>query len=337
MNTTPPNNYDNQEIDLSQISKKIGQTYQKFLTWIFECVQFLLKNIIYFIILGLAGIVIGYFVDKGNKTYDHEIYVKTNFGSTDLLYSKIDLLEAKIKERDTLFFKSIGVVNPKSIRLIEVEPVIDIYGFVNERTNTVSNAQNTQNFELLKLLSESSDISKIIKDDVTGRNYSTHLIHIKTKGAINKEALIDPLLNFLNNEEFFKTVQEKYISNLKTKILKNEEVISQIDLILEEFSSKTTSSQKSDKLIYYNENTQLNEIINTKNALISDIGDYKLQLISLSKIIKDKSTVLNVKDVKIIFLKMKFILPVFFILSFILFTAIRSFYKTQLKKFKSKI
>jgi hypothetical protein len=332
MNTTPPNHYDNQEIDLSQIFKKIGQSYQNFLTWIFKGFQFIIKNIIYFIILGVLGVVIGYFLDKGSKTYNHEIYVNPNFGSTNLLYSKIDLLEAKIKERDTLFFKSIVVTNPKVIKLIEVEPVIDIYGFVNERTNTVANAQNSQNFELLKLLSESSDISKIIKDDVTGRNYSTHLIHIETKGAINKEKLINPLLNFLNNEEFFKTVQKEQIANIATKILKNEEVIKQIDVILDEFSSKTTSSQKNNKLIYYNENTQLNEIINTKNVLISDNGNYKLQLISLSEIIKNQSIVLNVRDTTTIFLKMKFIVPVLFFLCFIIFTMMRSFYQTQLVK-----
>lgn len=332
MNTTPNNTSDSQEIDLFIISKRIGKSYQNFLTSIFKGFQFLIKNIIYLIILSFIGVLIGFFLDKDNKTYEHEIYVKPNFGSTNLLYSKIDLLEAKIKEGDTLFFKSIGVINPKSIRLIEVEPVIDIYAFVNEKTNTVSNAQNTQNFELLKLLSESSDISKIIKDDITGRNYSTHLIHIKTKGSITRKELIDPILNYLNNEEFFESIQKEYITNTKNKIAKSEEVIRQIDVILDEFGSKTGANQKSDKLIYYSENTQLNDIINTKNNLISDLGIYKVELLSLSKIIKDKSIVLNVKDNLSIFLKMKFILPVTFILGFILFGIIRKFYKKQSEK-----
>jgi hypothetical protein len=333
----PPTVSDNQEIDLSKISKRIGQGYQNFLTWIFNGFQFILRNIIYFIILGVIGLAVGYFLDKGNKIYNHEIYVKPNFGSTDLLYSKIDLLDSKIEERDTIFFKSIGLSNPKSIRLIEIKPIIDIYGFVNERTNTVSNAQNTQNFELLKLLSESSDISKIIEDDITGRNYGTHLIHITTKGTITKEAVIDPIMNFLNNEEFFNTVKKEYVASINDKIAKNEEVIKQIDLILNEFSSKTTSSQKSDKLIYYNENTQLNEIINTKNNLISDIGAYKLQLLSLSKIVKDKSAVINVKKTTSIFLKLKFIIPAVLILGFVFSVMMRSFYKKQLIKYKGRV
>ena len=334
MNTTPNNTSDNQEIDLSQISKKIGQGYQNFLLWIYNGIQFMIRNMVYIIVLGFVGLIIGYFLDKGSKTYEHEVYVNPNFGSTNLLYSKIDLLDSKIKERDTVFFKSIGIKKPKSISLIEIEPIIDIYGFVNEQTNTVSNAQNTQNFELLKLLSESADISKIIKDDVTGRNYSTHLIHISTKGKINKEDVIDPILKYLNDEAFYHKIQKEYIANLNMKIAKNDEIIKQIDLILEEFSSKDNSSQKNDKLIYYNENTQLNEIINTKNNLIASQGALRLELISLAKVINEKSTVLNVRDVKSIFLKMKFILPVALILGFIFSVFIRSFYKSQKSKFK---
>ena len=337
MNTPPNNTSDNQEIDLSQISKRIGKSYQSFLGWIFNCIQFLIKNIIYLFILGFLGLLIGYFLDKGSKTYKHEVYVRPNFGSTNLLYSKIDLLESKVKERDTVFFKSIGIKNPKSISLIEIDPIIDIYGFVNERTNTVSNAQNTQNFELLKLLSESSDINKIIKDDVTGRNYGTHLIHITTKGKIKTEDFITPILNYLNNEEYYKNFQKEYIENINIKIAKNEEIIKQIDVILEEFSSKTNTSQKSDKLIYYNENTELNEIIKTKNELISNQAEYRLELLSISKIIKDKSIVLNIKDVKSIFLKMKFILPFLFILIFIIFGRIRLFYQKQSIKYKEII
>lgn len=334
MNTTPNNTSDNQEIDLSQISKKIGQGYQNFLRWIYNGIQFIIKNLVYIVVLGFLGLIIGYFLDKGSKTYEHEIYVNPNFGSTNLLYSKIDLLESKIKERDTVFFKSIGIKKPKSISLIEIEPIIDIYGFVNEQTNTVSNAQNTQNFELLKLLSESSDINKIIKDDLTGRNYGTHLIHISTKGKINKEDVIDPILKYLNEEAFYHKIQKEYIANLNMKIAKNDEIIKQIDLILEEFSSKVNSSQKNDKLIYYNENTQLNEIINTKNSLIANQGSLRLELISLTNVINEKSTVLNVRAVKSIFLKMKFILPVALILGFIFSIFIRSFYKSQSLKFK---
>ncbi len=336
MSLDSANSQKRDEIDFSHLSRKIGETYQSFLSTIFSALQFVIRNIISIIVLGLLGLVIGYFLDKGSKSYGHEIYVKPNFGSTNLLYSQIDLLQSKIKEKDTIFFKSIGVLKPKSLGFIEIEPLVDIYGLVNERTLSVSNSQNSQNFELLKLLSESSDINKVIKGDLTGRNYGTHLIHIITHENITREGTIDPILNFLNNEEFFLALQKQYLIDLQIKINSSEEIIEQIDVILDNFGAKTNPADKNDKLIYYNENTQLNDVINTKKELISELGNDRLDLIKYSKVIKEKSSVLNVKKTQSIFTKMKFILPVILILGFIFLVIIRSFYKTQLVKFKER-
>jgi hypothetical protein len=44
-------------------------------------------------------------LDKSRTAYDHEIIVMPNFGSTDYLYGKVALLNAKIKENDSLFYK----------------------------------------------------------------------------------------------------------------------------------------------------------------------------------------------------------------------------------------
>lgn len=329
MSTNSQKEINDQEIDLSVISDKIAQSYQNLLKWIFNCIQFLIKNIFYLILLLSLGLIIGYFMDKKNKTFDHEIYVNPNFGSIDLLYSKINLLQSKIREKDTVFFQSIGIKKAQSISLIKVEPIIDVYGFVNQSSSSVSNAQNTQNFELLKLLSESSDINKIIKADLTGRNYSTHLIKIKTKEVIAKESVIEPIMSFLNNEKYFTEVKDAYATNIKYTMLKNEEVIIQIDTLLAELNSKIKDRQTNNKLIYYNENSQVNEVLATKNSLISEQGRLKLLLITNSEIVRVNSSVLNVINAKSFFLKMKFILPVFFIFIFILIVNFISFYKKQ--------
>ena len=57
MSTTPKNVSDDQEIDLSQISRKIGQTYEGFLSWIFEGFLFIKRNIILLLILFIGGAV----------------------------------------------------------------------------------------------------------------------------------------------------------------------------------------------------------------------------------------------------------------------------------------
>ena len=174
-------NSQDQEIDLSQLSKKIGGFFQKIIDSFFDFFLFIKRNIIIVGILFILGIVLGYILDRKANEYNHEIVVLPNFGSVDYLYSKINLINSKRKEGDTLFLKSIGIKEPNKLGLVEVEPIIDVYRFIQERES---------NFDLIKLMAEDGDIDKIIKNETTAKNYTFHLIKIKTKKALKKAFII---------------------------------------------------------------------------------------------------------------------------------------------------
>jgi len=323
-------NSDNQEIDLSMISNKINRFFGGLGTSIYRGIVFFKRNLLLTGILVVAGAGLGIYLDISNKSYDSEIIVRPNFGSIDYLYSKIDLLESKIKERDTLFLKSIGIEKPKNLNLIEIEPVIDIYSFVSNADK--NSDQNTQNFELVKLLAEDGDINKIIKDRVTSKNYSSHKIHLRTKGQIQDSKIIIPIMNYLNNNEYYEAIRKTYVKNIAIKMLKNEETINQINELLNQFSNSTNSTQKSDKLVYYNENTQLNEIIKTKEGLLFELGNQRLELANVDNIIKKTSAVINIKNSESVNGKLKFVLPILFIFGFVLVRSFFKFYKKQTLK-----
>ena len=321
MSTNVPNNQDDQEIDLMQISRKIGNIFQDFNTFLFRCIRFFVKNAVVILILFVLGFGVGMFLDSTKKTYNHEIIVTPNFGSTDYLYSKIDLLTAKINERDTVFLKSIGIQEPTKITKITIEPIVDVYGFINN---------SEQNFELLKLMSEDGDLKSIVKETTTSKNYAFHTITLLTKGITESKKGIQPLLNYLNTSDYYNRVQKVSVENIQQKIKTNEGIVSQIDGILNEFSNSASGNhQKSDKLVYYNENTQLNDVIKTKESLIKEIGNLKVALLSSDKIIKDNSTTMNKENTSSINGKLKVILPLVFILIFILLRFFIAFYKKQ--------
>lgn len=317
-----------QEIDLSQISKKITGLFDQLATSIFKGILFLKKNIITFIILFVVGSGLGIFLDSNSKSYNHQIIVSPNFGSTDYLYSKINLISSRIKQNDTLFLKSLGIKNPKDISSISISPINDIYNFVNDKSNTVNNAQNSQNFELLKLLAEDGDINKVIKDSLTSKNFSQHKINIATEGFITKTSTLDPIVTYLNNNKYYSDLKKTYTANILSKIKANEVVIVQIDALLNQFSA-SSSNQKNDKLVYYNENTQLNDVIKTKNELVSEIGYLKTQMINNQKVVIDKSSVVNIKNTKGLANKMKLVLPFLLIFGFIGLKIFMAFYKKQ--------
>ncbi|WP_395052690.1 hypothetical protein [Flavobacterium sp.] len=328
------NDNQDQEIDLGQISKKVGEFFEGISTKIFKGMLFIKKNFILFISLFVIGIFLGFLLDSTIKTFDNQVIVTPNFGTTEYLYSKIDLINSKITQNDTVFLKAIGIKDFKNLKKIKVEPIIDIYSFVNNNTAVASNAQNTQNFELVKLLAEDGDINKVIKDKLTSKNYSEHTICISTSSFTTNKNLIDPILLYLNKNDYYQKIQKMFVENINIKMKEDQIIINQIDVLLNQFTATTAANQKSDKLVYYNENSQLNDILGTKNGLISGIGYQKAQLISIDKIIKDKSRVLNIKNTKGTNNKMKLVLPILLVFGFLFISFFKSFYRKQTAKSK---
>lgn len=322
-------NKDNQEIDLSQISKKIGNFFENTSTAIFKGFLFFKRNIIWILVLIILGAVVGFYLDKTAKVYDNRMIVCPNFGSTDYLYAKIDLINSKIEDNDTVFLKNIvGIKDAIKFKKISIEPIPDVYKFIE-------NKDKDNNFELLKLMAEDGDIKKIVNETLTSKNYPYHQISFVTLNQTSNEKTVEPILKFLNNSNYYTIIQKQYLDNIKIKIAENDSIISQINTILNTFSSTANGSQKSDKLVYYNENSQLADVLKTKNELIYEQGSRRLDLINLDRIIKDDSVTLNIKNTKSINGKMKFVLPLFLLLLFILGSLLKSYYRHQMAKLKS--
>lgn len=317
------NNLENQEIDLFQISKKIGSFFSGIKTWLFQAIQFFIRNRIIISILLIIGIGLGVYLDQTQKNYEHQIIVEPNFKSTDYLYSKIDLLASKIAERDLVFLKSIGIKNPEEINKISIEPIVDVYEFINT---------SKLNFEVLQLMAQNGDLKSVVKENTTSKNYNFHNIVVSTNSFTTEKNTIQPILNYLNDNAYFSTIQKISICNLQQELKSKEGIIVQIDGILNAFSSSNGNHQKSDKLIYYNENTQLNDIIRTKDSLTKAIGKLKLQLFNSDKTIRESAVAMNIKNTKSVHGKLKFVLPIVFIFLFIFVRFFISFYRKQLAK-----
>lgn len=317
---------DNQEIDLSQISKKIGNFFENISSSIFKGILFIKRNIIVLSILFILGAGLGFYLDSTTKSYDTEIIVTPNFETTDYLYAKINLINSKINEGDTLFLKNIvGIKEPKKLNNIEVEPIVDVYKFINN---------SDKNFEFIKLLAEDGDIKKIVNENITSKNYLYYIIKFNTSKVTSIEKTVKPILEFINNSEYYKKNQKEYLNNIRIKMIENDSIIAQINGVLNSFNKKVNGSQNNGKLIYYNENTQLNDVIKTKNDLVNEQGSHRIQLVNLDKIVKDNSITINIKNNKSINGKMKLILPFLLIVFFFIFSYFKFFYKIQLAKSK---
>ena len=319
MSSNSPINSDNQEIDLTKITQKVNGIYEGLLNKLLRFILFVKRNLVIIIILIVIGGGVGFFLDKKIKSYDHQIIVSPNFGSNDYLYAKVNLIQSKINEGDTLFLKEIGIKNTKKFDKIEIKPIIDVYKFIDN---------NNDKFELIKLLAEDGNIDKVVENQLTSKNYPFHLISFTTSKIITEDETVQPILNFLNDSQHFKQLQKQYLSNIQLKMKVNDSTIAQIDGLMNQFKNRTNSNN-SDKLVYFNENTQLNDVLQTKENLVGEQANLRINLVNLDKIIKESSVILNDKDSKGTNGKMKFLIPFLFLFLFITIQAMLNFYKRQ--------
>jgi len=324
MNSNPTRNPDDQEINLSDISVKIGNFFQSINYLIFRSIKFIIKHIVILGILFIAGVAIGLLLDKTSKTYDHQVIVKSNFNSSDYLYAKIDLIESKIKEKDTAFLKALGFENPSKLTSVEIKPIIDVYQFINSE----------QNFQILKLMSEDSDIKKIVEDKTTSKNYPYHLISFTTKDFTTRKKTVEPMMKFLNNSAYYEKIKKEYINNVHQKIKANDIIIAQIDGFLNSLSN--TEASKDNKLVYYSENSQLNDVIETKERLLREQGNNRIDLVNIDEVQKESNSILNIENNAAVNGKLKIILPLLFIMIYLGIYFFIRFYKAQSIRFENK-
>lgn len=310
-----------QEIDLGTIFNKFSGIFKSFIDLIFDFLYFLKRNSILITLLFILGIVSGVFLDRNIKNYRNELIITPNFESVDYLYTKIELLNAKIKESDTIFFSKLGFKNIKKVSKIDIEPIIDVYDFISKKP---------EHFEMIKLLADNGDIDKVIENGITSKNYPKHFLNIFSKSKISREDFVDPLFKYLNDSEYFKNRQAQAIENIHLKVQANDTVLKQIDNLISKFSH--VQNNKADLRLYNNENNQINDIITTKNNLVSEQGNLKMNLLTNDSIIKEVNTTLNILQTKGVNSKLKIVLPFIFVGIFIILRLLINFYKRELNK-----
>ena len=253
--------------------------------------------------------------------YKHEISVIPNFGSNEYLYKKIEQVDTKLREKDILFFNELGIKSYEDILSIEIEAYPGVYDFIK------TNSEEKTNFELLKLMAEDGNIDKILKDEMTSKNYYHHKITIETKGMFKKEELITPLLNYLNTNSYFENLQKISYNNLKEKIIFNDSLSKQIDKLIILMSSNSGSGT-----ISISEKNSIPELIEKKDKLIKENQQSFLAENIYDKIIKEESIIINIREYKTLLLNNKILLPLILILLYFVIYSFSIFYKKQLTR-----
>lgn len=295
-----------EEIDLGYFFSQIGNFFKGIIRLCFMVFNFFKKYIIWIILLIIAGAVLGYFVGKDSSPmYQNKVVVIPNFESADYLYDKVEEINLKRKQKDFVFIKQFTGGNWQRFLTIEIEPVPDIYNFITG---------SRERIDVFRIMFENQELSEFVEDVITSRQYKYHKLNFFIGGAQGSDAIIQNVLDYLNDNEHYKKYKQVGQANTALRINEADKMIKQIDDALAAFAVIPEPGSNIAPLV--NSNSDMFDIAEYKQELL--IEKLKLEMLQKdqSEIIKLASAEYNIVDNGFFSFSRTFKYPIFFVLIF---------------------
>lgn len=276
MSNHPEHNNQSEEIDLGYLIKKINALFIRSLKLLFGVISFYLKHIYIILTLILIGVVYGYFKEKDNLIlYDNHAIVVPNFESVHYLYDKIDAINFKIGQKDSLYLKNIFGDDYKRLRKLEIEPIIDMYQFLSK---------SRENIDIFRIITQSQDIIDY-KEELSNNKYNKyHKLNLKIYGERNTEAIVSKVVDYLNSNEHLKEYSSIFKENNELKIDEHKKMLAQIDSVL--YSIYSGKSQQSNYGVQFSDNPYTHFLIERKGMVMDDLLQHQINKIDFENAIK---------------------------------------------------
>ena len=265
------------EIDLGVVFEKIKSFFKFFLIGIIQIFQFSWKH--KFALAGLLVIGVGiqlYLKSTTEATFLNQFLVRTNYGSTEYLYSKVNSINLKLEAEDSLYIQDIFGEHYDKVKEIEVVPVIDVYGLVNK------SEQNKETFELL--LDEYGDIS-FLSDEMNINEYAIHKIKIYIEGQTDNEMISNRLYDHLASNSYYNELKTATLESYKEQLEQSKTIRTQIDSILKDQKGNTLP-KLDNNAINFSGSQDLNDLLSRKQRLLIDDLSLKNRLSSNDEVLK---------------------------------------------------
>ncbi|WP_339610478.1 hypothetical protein [uncultured Planktosalinus sp.] len=267
MSNTPTTNNHQEEIDLGYLIKKINELFIKSLKLLYRIISFFLKHIYIILLLIVIGVAYGYFKEKNTLTlYDNQAIVVPNFESVHYLYDKIDAINFKIGEKDSIFLKSFLGEDFKKLKKLEIEPIIDMYQFLSK---------SRENIDIFRIITQNQDITDYKEELSNNKYYKYHKLNFKILGENNTQEVVSKILDYLNNNDHLKEYSKIYKENNELQIREHKNMLAQIDSVL--FSIYSNKNKPSNQGVQISENPYTHFLIERKGMVMDDLLQHQLQ------------------------------------------------------------
>lgn len=284
----------NDEIDLFHLFDKLKALVNNWIVLLFKAFDFIYKFKIVILILIIIGAGLGYFFQQTYKLNQKTTaLIRVNFDSVDYVYSEIELLNDKIKEKDSVFFEANGFRSDTlEMKKIEVKPIINLNNILEKYEI------NDRKLEgLLRYLDFEDEDIKLY--ETFNSEYKYHKINFSLSPVASNKTITSTIA-YLNNNKLLQKFKEMIISDVKSQIENNEKSIKQIDNVIDTYKTGESLPSPSEQIFVVDKNfsihvlfekklklQQLNEKLKTFLAQSQDI----VVLVNKPDIVKEKTGV----------------------------------------------
>jgi hypothetical protein len=278
-NEKQPNPNPNDEIDLGVLFSKIKRGFNRLgnslLRAFLRFYLYLKSNVFWLGGIIVFGSSIGLMLEyRQGELFEVNVLVKPSLDAKNYLYATIDDINTNIEAQDTAFLSSLGmdirrmdgfeikIVSLKADNIEKLEKELQFLNvlkesgldeFTEQLTNSILQDRATQ--ELL--------ITFYFTDPEIGEEYAQKIV------------------NFLNINPYYKKLEQVLISNAEARILRNEELIAQVDGLIENYTKMMVEQQPatSGSLVLENkEPLNVPSLFTLKNELIKDTEAKRVEL-----------------------------------------------------------
>jgi hypothetical protein len=246
------NNPQNEEVDLGQLFKMIGNIFSNFFNFIGNifkgAFRFLIIVLIHFYkalkwyaAALIIGLIVGFVLDKkADNQYGAHLYIETNFDSSRQVYENIqNLNQIASVEKDSVELASIlGLTSSEAAKIkgFKIEPDIDentmikLFGEYRESLDSVS-----------KLTAKYDNFKK----NLSSYSFKIHKIQVRLVSKEIPKNLRKDLVDYLVNNEYLESIRDKTKLNFEQETATIEKQTAELDsLSLQYLKIRVNESNK---------------------------------------------------------------------------------------------
>jgi uncharacterized membrane protein (UPF0136 family) len=213
----------NEEVDLGQLFKVIGNGFRNFFNaignlfkslfhYLILVLIFVKKNILFLGLATLLGGIIGYFIDKNNDPFfSSEMIIKTNYGSAKRLNNQKEYINNLIKDED-----SVALANYFNIKSTEASQLVSfqVEPFEKQKNLLID-------YDYFMVRRDTNYVKEFNFKDFSNRVSDEDLRFQKVTFYALNDAIFGKLSSGLKNgveTEYYKQLKDNSVEKLNVKI-----------------------------------------------------------------------------------------------------------------------